>query len=46
MIRADRTGPIRFGTLLEKTAASRVMPYSTSSMYTTSAFVRPACGWA
>ncbi len=31
-MRADRTGPIRPGTLLENTAASRVMPYSTSSM--------------
>ncbi len=31
-MRAERTGPMRFGTWLENTAASRVMPYSTSSM--------------
>ena len=32
VIRAERTGPIRSGTVLAKIAANRVIPYSTSSM--------------
>jgi len=32
VMRADRTGPMRRGTSSANTAASRVMPYSTSSM--------------
>jgi hypothetical protein len=46
VIRALRTGPIRAGIFEEKTAASLVIPYSTSSMYTTSASISPECGWA
>jgi len=45
-MRALRTGPTTGGTDVANTAAIRVSPPSTSSMYTTSADLNPMCGCA
>ena len=42
--RTERTGPIVSGAVELKMATKRVMPPSTSSSYTTSAWSRPVCG--
>ena len=45
-IRALLTGPMIGGICEEKTAANRVRPPSTCSMYTKSAAANPICGCA